>query len=553
MKPVAIICAGVAGIAAAKYALEEKLKPVVFEREEAIGRVPRASNGYAWPSFVKTHKIPNFRQSRLSTIKQHSYSHADFPLLEVWRFFIDGEYQKTDPLLQNCLDLMINPLTDEDLSLPLKDFLKKEKVFQIKYGEKIRNVEWEHFLRRCSHINDVKSCSLPLRTVLKIKNGWLKFEKDEPGYLKAILKGFLYSLDYKQSLNTKFICHLHDLVIKEVKNTTYDKDHSDYYIGAFRRYTDVQFGLAKNNSTPAGISEIIKKMNNGHSYLYLWLGKPGDGRYMISSLNDIKKHIPDFIESYQLNKAELMIKDVPPLVLESISGQDDSDLMSIIGGCSKLKFELPNPEKWCPKFIDTYNTDIIKAKNNDEKKLKVIVTLIRDLEQLHPFLDGNCRVFCMILLNHLLVKNKFPPAILSNPNCFDGYDIESLIDQVIDGMERSLQLLHEKDSELFGVRTKEILDQATELQKRDFFAALEPLKKWFKSPEQQNTSSRSTEEKVLNSSQLTKHSIFSNNQLSSIYNNPASKDRVSLIPALPIPQPEKESEPEIAFSWCRIL
>ena len=50
MKKVAIIGAGVAGIAAAKSALEENLIPVVFERDEAIGGVWRVNNGYAWPS-----------------------------------------------------------------------------------------------------------------------------------------------------------------------------------------------------------------------------------------------------------------------------------------------------------------------------------------------------------------------------------------------------------------------------------------------------------------------------------------------------------------------
>lgn len=81
----------------------------------------------------------------------------------------------------------------------------------------------------------------------------------------------------------------------------------------------------------------------------------------------------------------------------------------------------------------------IKA-DNQRDKLAAIVKCIQRLELIHPFYDGNCRTFCMVLLNILLMQYGFNPTLLDNPNKFDAHSVDELIELVRKGMERTIQL-----------------------------------------------------------------------------------------------------------------
>ena len=73
-------------------------------------------------------------------------------------------------------------------------------------------------------------------------------------------------------------------------------------------------------------------------------------------------------------------------------------------------------------------------------RLENIVTMIQKLERLHPFSDGNCRTFCMLLLNRELIRNKLPPCLLTNPNDFDGLSQSEMINEVLAGQNRYFAL-----------------------------------------------------------------------------------------------------------------
>ena len=85
--------------------------------------------------------------------------------------------------------------------------------------------------------------------------------------------------------------------------------------------------------------------------------------------------------------------------------------------------------------LDEYNQQIHKVAEDDyQSKLKVIVRVCHNLERLHPFLDSNCRVIGMLLLNRLLLENGFTPCIMDNPNQLDGYSIDQCVDAIQKGM-----------------------------------------------------------------------------------------------------------------------
>ncbi len=91
------------------------------------------------------------------------------------------------------------------------------------------------------------------------------------------------------------------------------------------------------------------------------------------------------------------------------------------------------------ELIQKYLDAMKLVSNDNERKLDVIIEFIQSLEQLHPFGDGNCRVFVMLLLNSELIKSGFPPTMLDNPNQFDLFSKKELADEIKKGWKYASQ------------------------------------------------------------------------------------------------------------------
>ncbi len=92
------------------------------------------------------------------------------------------------------------------------------------------------------------------------------------------------------------------------------------------------------------------------------------------------------------------------------------------------------------KIVAHYNSKNNKAKTEDAK-LEAIVEFVQNLEQMHPLCDKNCRIFCVLLFNLLLLRNGFGFTINFNPNRFDGYSVKELVELTKLGLERTKFLL----------------------------------------------------------------------------------------------------------------
>jgi hypothetical protein len=84
--------------------------------------------------------------------------------------------------------------------------------------------------------------------------------------------------------------------------------------------------------------------------------------------------------------------------------------------------------------------DAIRLEKDERSKISIISTMIQRFERLHAFTDGNCRTFCMALLNLELIKHGLSPTLQDNPNDFDQLSLDPLVDRIIDGQERFRQL-----------------------------------------------------------------------------------------------------------------
>lgn len=91
------------------------------------------------------------------------------------------------------------------------------------------------------------------------------------------------------------------------------------------------------------------------------------------------------------------------------------------------------------KLITNYFASLSTAKT-DEDKVRVIIRFIQDLDQLHPFVDGNIRTFVILLMNKLLIDNKLKPCALLDANCLDALGLDELVIKIKEGQEMFFSL-----------------------------------------------------------------------------------------------------------------
>lgn len=77
----------------------------------------------------------------------------------------------------------------------------------------------------------------------------------------------------------------------------------------------------------------------------------------------------------------------------------------------------------------------MKSAISPEQKLQFIAAMICKIERIHPFWDANCRVLCVVLLNRELIKHGFSPVILEDPNFFDNYSSNEMVNEIIKGFQ----------------------------------------------------------------------------------------------------------------------
>ncbi|MHB1949756.1 MAG: hypothetical protein ACYCQI_16785 [Gammaproteobacteria bacterium] len=276
------------------------------------------------------------------------------------------------------------------------------------------------------------------------KLNWLDYEKREEGYLRAIYSAFervIIAIKNDEQLSSHLIKELHKLAVSKVKNTNYMDFNQNGF--EFDNFYKVGFELNRDihpNVSEQGLQELLLAMLEGREFLQLDLYKQGrtinteflrNNRYSKDTIPALAHEI--FSQCWRDEQENSLVRLVS--TLESTSEEDHRTALN----------------KCVDILITNYHKEIKEAKHPLDK-LKVITYLIRELEQLHPYLDGNCRTFCMLLLNFLLMKNHFQPAILKDPNRFDGLGINELMDDIITGMNNTLNLITYK--KLFGIKTK---------------------------------------------------------------------------------------------------
>jgi hypothetical protein len=269
---------------------------------------------------------------------------------------------------------------------------------------------------------------------LEKEDGWLGYAKREDNSLRHALIALRVALSFiHQSPNSLIICEIHSKATYKTGQLNPTTSPGKF------RYSEISYSLIKNNELSAG--NLSKKgLNELH------------GKITLNSENNACIAIIE--ERIQANNIDSFNEQL--LALNNIKIENlDTFWNEILDKDLLLYYRAPKPtliRTLLEKYLDEYNRNINLLKDNDEI-LSEIAKLIQNIEQLHPFADGNCRT-CYILLQYLLIKNGFMPTMLYNPNQFDGYSIEELVSEIKTGIEYTEELINNSQSNIYNYTTK---------------------------------------------------------------------------------------------------
>lgn len=338
--------------------------------------------------------------------------------------------------------------------------------------------------------------------------GWTRFEKTEPGYLKALFKAFQQIFDFSQELDVEFFKHLHLLASSGVKNTNYETDWlaSANEKGQFRSHRMAGSSVGANdNITALGIMEILQ---GDRPHMGISISFPDTVRFYSTVFKDFiinksslkairrlmseggnkKVRSPDHAKPFLITLESFC--DVE--LLETIQHQSKFVRREFVGIIRRLGNTKTDWEAACRlhdsihtsrqlryimtscqprglvkesllletnRYLNELKSSLRKATRPMERLIP-IVTFSHYCDQLHAHLDCNTRTYGMLGLSHLLMRNGFPPAILNNPNVLDGFSVAELIEETITGMENVFKLI--RQGKLYHFSTPEKLERMTE-------------------------------------------------------------------------------------------
>lgn len=284
-----------------------------------------------------------------------------------------------------------------------------------------------------------------------------EWEAREPNSLEGVMHAYAYLLPLIEE--NKIFCiedikTIHTLCMQNVVTTPYNMEKTAKIplagevrgFGKWRGGLFGRFALTVQTYSEQGLIELLQSHDTGDCHCENFSHIPTD-------LSEILQHLKKYgcyeVSGYRAkfswedlreitqafeNQAPLSAYEIRYNLRQALSSSEIESSQLIIDR------ELA---RWQHNFIDklnevfaTFYQELHRAHNDDEK-LTAIVNVVRKLEIMHPFWDGNCRTFCIILLNALLMQNGFAPCLFDDPNKFDGYSISELVTLVKEGIERT--------------------------------------------------------------------------------------------------------------------
>lgn len=262
--------------------------------------------------------------------------------------------------------------------------------------------------------------------------GWLGYEANEPGSVPAMLRAYclmLDNFDLSQGLRAGYLKQLHKACTLNVGMRNPKTAPGDM------RYLESAYTLHAGITTLDSLRELFDLRRNDQSPLFFTEGY--DKTVEELDVQQVYKAIQDL--------GELKYRPWYPRLTEQQANVLDTNGTRIFH-CTfeefyrtKLDIQLQYAVR-VDAILDEFNTGM-PAAATDDAKLLAISKVVRKLELLHPFPDGNGRTFVSALMNHLLLYHGFLPAICLNPNWDAELSYREWVDEMKRGMDNTRLLL----------------------------------------------------------------------------------------------------------------
>ncbi|MDF1761469.1 MAG: Fic family protein [Coxiellaceae bacterium] len=262
--------------------------------------------------------------------------------------------------------------------------------------------------------------------------GRLKYH--ETGYLPALMHSLVtlpHLVDKRLTVDDLNVLHEH--VIGSVGGTLYQdgaKAREDVPGSCRKKFSEIGFGLSTQNCSQAGLFELLKNMRDNTE-------KSNIVHVLSSPTASAKSYImPAALSSNSDSELQRMAEELYAEL------QDSAVYL-------KLEAPLPRSDEDVPRLLqnllDTYYTAIDVATSVGDK-ITAIAILCREAAQLHPYVDGNGRMFCMQLPYLLCMQNGFPMPMMDQVNKFGCYSVEEIVVAMQNGMTATRSVLHQKQT-----------------------------------------------------------------------------------------------------------
>ncbi len=280
--------------------------------------------------------------------------------------------------------------------------------------------------------------------------GWRGYEENELGSVMGMLNAYTLvfeNFNISGGLTSNYIRALHGACMSNVSTKNRKSTPGEL------RHLESGINLFRSNSTLASVTELLDQ-------------RRGDGNWIFHT-DKYRRPTESFMpeEILQILKQEGRLRY--RLWYPNLSEQQQKDLnepRNLVDYYRVKHYIQMCFAQRTDAIVERYNVEIATA-NDDRQRLVAISRVVRDLELLHPFPDGNGRTFVALLMNHLLLVNGFLPAILWDPNIDAELSVSEFAEEIARGIENTLVLLADPTAILYGYSIQE----ASEEEIRTFF------------------------------------------------------------------------------------
>lgn len=340
------------------------------------------------------------------------------PPEEMWRLFIDG-------IDQNHKEDVAKHLTNTSY---LKELYRIQKTLLT--PEKIDEIN-------------------------RLNRGWITYECQEQGYLKAMFCGYQYAASTNDELSLDLIFTLHRYAMTNVERTNYSRYVTVDKPGQIRSHSNCQFPISAANASYDGIMELLAEFTPHMSFCVNGMQVNGG---TIPEFRDekISIHAERFKSQYPLYFSKLLLVNNRADLAKWIFNLLNDDDIFVSLQSIQTSNTVETLTKYAQEYIDQAQQEFLAAKKPLDS-LRAMVRFNQRMLRLHMFLDGHGRTFCMLLREYFARKYQLPMMILHQPSAYSACSLSELVDEHLDGMENVFKLI--ETGKLFNVSSTDLLLQ----------------------------------------------------------------------------------------------